>query len=93
MFKWFCTIFSLGAPDSYYQLKDILNSVIRLKSPTESKKDNLTKPSQFIVHISITVRSYFIIVFFMYSVYLDSTWPFGFHSVGRQSLSSFDCSA
>ena len=43
--------------NSYYQLKAILNSVIRLKSPTESKKDNLTKPSQCIVHISITVRS------------------------------------
>lgn len=43
--------------NSYYQLKAILNSVIRLKSPTESKKDNLTKPSQCIVYISITVRS------------------------------------
>ena len=45
--------------NSYYQLKAILNSVIRLKSPTESKKDNLSKPSQCIVHIFITVRSFF----------------------------------
>jgi len=74
--------------NSYYQLKDISNSVIRLKSPTESKKDNLTKPSQCIVHILITVRSFFIVVFFPHEF-----WPFGFHSVGRQSWTSFDRNA
>ena len=69
--KW--SILNSLPSNSHYQLKAISNSVIRLKSPTESKKDNLTKPSQCIVHISITVRSYFIIVLFMYSVFLDST--------------------